>query len=88
MTSGMDDFARWLGDLARGGTASVRSQPYAWWDTTAARLVDAQLPGLADQVRSMASDVTTRSDWPDHLLAAMGPVVDRDEGMVSAGDGG
>ena len=72
MTSGMDDFARWLGDLARGGTASVRSQPYAWWDTTAARLVDAQLPGLADQVRSMASDVATRSDWPDHLLAAMG----------------
>ncbi|HEX5970203.1 MAG TPA: SWIM zinc finger family protein [Intrasporangium sp.] len=72
MTAGMDDFARWLGDLARGGTASVRSQPYSWWDTTAARLVDAQLPGLADQVRSMASDVNTRSDWPDHLLAAMG----------------
>ena len=72
MSSGIDDFARWLGDLARGGTASVRSQPYAWWDTTAARLVDAQLPGLADQVRSMASDVATRSDWPDHLLAAMG----------------
>jgi hypothetical protein len=72
MTSGIDDFARWLGDLARGGTASVRSQPYAWWDTTAARLVDAQLPGLADQVRSMASDVATRPDWPDHLLAAMG----------------
>ena len=72
MTAGMDDFARWLGDLARGGTASVRSQPYAWWDTTAARLVDAQLPGLADQVRSMASDVATRPDWPDHLLTAMG----------------
>ena len=72
MTAGMEDFARWLGDLARGGTASVRSQPFSWWDTTAARLVDAQLPGLADQVRSMASDVTTRSDWPDHLLAAMG----------------
>ena len=72
MTAGMEDFARWLGDLARGGTASVRSQPYAWWDTTAARLVDAQLPGLADQVRTMASEVNTRSDWPDHLLAAMG----------------
>jgi hypothetical protein len=50
----------------------VRAQPYAWWDTTAARLVDAQLPGLADQVRSMASDVTTRADWPEHLLAGMG----------------
>ncbi|WP_083807944.1 SWIM zinc finger family protein [Intrasporangium calvum] len=53
MTAGMEDFSRWLGDLARSGTAGVRSQPYTWWDTTAARLVDAQLPGLADQVRSM-----------------------------------
>ncbi|MDV3222054.1 SWIM zinc finger family protein [Intrasporangium sp.] len=72
MTGGMDDFARWLGDLARSGTASVRSQPYAWWDTAGARLVDAQLPGLADQVRSMASDVSSRSDWAEHLLSAMG----------------
>ncbi|GAA6525551.1 SWIM zinc finger family protein [Intrasporangium sp. DVR] len=72
MTAGMDDFARWLGDLARSGTAGVRSQPYAWWDATAARLVDAQLPGLAEQVRAMASDVSARPDWDDHLLAAMG----------------
>jgi hypothetical protein len=68
----MDDFALWLGDLARNGIASARSQPYSWWDTTAARLVDAQLPGLADQVRVMASEVNARPDWPEHLLTAMG----------------
>ncbi len=45
MDGGMDDFARWLTDLARSGTASARHQPYTWWDGTAARLVDAQLPG-------------------------------------------
>jgi len=72
MTAGMEDFSRWLGDLARSGTASVRSQPYTWWDTTAARLVDAQLPGLADQVRSMASEVSARADWDEHVLAALG----------------
>ncbi|EWT00678.1 hypothetical protein N865_21255 [Intrasporangium oryzae NRRL B-24470] len=72
MSAGMDDFARWLGDLARSGTASARQQPYSWWDSTAARLVDAQLPGLADQVRTMASDVSVRPDWSDHLLEAMG----------------
>lgn len=72
MTGGMDDFARWLGDLARSGTAGARQQPYRWWDATAARLVDAQLPGLADQVRAMASEVTVRPDWSDHLLPAMG----------------
>ncbi len=72
MTGGMEDFARWLGDLARGGIAGARSQPYSWWDTTAARLVDSQLPGLADQVRSMAGEVNARPDWPEHLLAALG----------------
>lgn len=72
MSGGMDDFARWLGDLARSGTASAKQQPYAWWDATAARLVDAQLPGLGEQVRAMASEVSSRSDWPEHLLLAIG----------------
>lgn len=72
MDAGMTDFATWLGDLVRGGTAAARHQPYSWWDGTAARLVDAQLPGLAEQVRTMASDVLTRDDWADHLLATTG----------------
>lgn len=72
MTAGMDDFALWLRDLVRGGLATARRQPYAWWDGTAARLVDAQLPGLAEQVRTMASDLHRRDDWADHLLATTG----------------
>ena len=72
MDGGMDDFARWLTDLVRTGTASARHQPYAWWDTTAARLVDAQLPGLADDVRSVGADVSWRPDWSERLLVALG----------------
>ena len=72
MSAGMDDFALWLGDLVRGGTAAARRQPYAWWDAAAGRLVDSQLPGLAEQVRTMASDVHRRADWADHLLATSG----------------
>ena len=51
MTAGLDELERWLGDLVRQGLAGARRQPYAYWDTMAARLVDAQLPGLADRVR-------------------------------------
>lgn len=72
MSAGVEEFARWLTDLVRGGLAAARRQPWAWWDATAARLVDAQLPGLADQVRAMAGDVATRADWTEHLLVETG----------------
>jgi hypothetical protein len=72
MDGGMDDFARWLTDLARGGTAAARHQSYTWWEGTAARLVDAQLPGLADDVRSVGGAVSGRPDWAERLLVAIG----------------
>jgi hypothetical protein len=72
MTTGMSDFALWLADLVRGGTVQARRQPWVWWDTAAARLVDAQLPGLAERVREAGSEVKRREDWPDHLLAELG----------------
>jgi hypothetical protein len=72
MSAGLDDFARWLTDLARGGLAAVRRHPWSWWDATAGRLVDAQLPGLAEQVRDMAGEVSTRDDWSEHLLVGAG----------------
>lgn len=72
MDAGIVDFRLWLNDLVRTGLASARTQPYSWWDAAAARLVDAQLPGLADQVRTMASTVSGRPDWSDHLLSAVG----------------
>lgn len=68
MDAGISDFARWLTDLVRTGLAGARNQPYSWWDSVAARLVDTQLPGLAEQVRTMGSDVHARTDWADHLL--------------------
>ncbi len=72
MTGGMEDFARWLTDLARSGTAAARQQPYGWWDGAAARLVDAQLPGLADDVRTVGGEVLGRPDWAERLLVALG----------------
>lgn len=72
MDAGVDDFERWLCDLVRDGLAGARQRTYEQWDATAARLVDAQLPGLADRVRSMGGDVHRRADWTDHLLTEIG----------------
>jgi hypothetical protein len=72
MTAGITDLSLWLADLVRGGTVQARRQPWGWWDAAAARLVDAQLPGLAERVRTMGSEVNRRDDWADHLLAELG----------------
>jgi hypothetical protein len=72
MDAGIADFARWLTDLVRTGLAPAHNQPYSWWDGVAGRLVDAQLPGLAEQVRAMGSDIHARADWADHLLSRTG----------------
>jgi hypothetical protein len=72
MSAGLDDFERWLFDLVRQGLAAARRQPYDYWDAAAARLVDAQVPGLAERVRGVGGAVVTRPDWAEHLLAEAG----------------
>jgi hypothetical protein len=72
MSAGMAELQLWLTDLVRGGLAAARQQPFAHWDGLAARLVDAQLPGLAERVRLTGSYVHTGPDWIDHLLTEAG----------------
>ena len=72
MADGLEELDRWLGDLVRQGMAAARRQPYGYWDAMAARLVDAQLPGLAERVRSVGGAVAVRDDWADHLLGELG----------------
>ncbi len=72
MDAGVEDFRLWLGDLVRGGLAAARTQPYSYWDTAAARLVDAQLPALAERVREAGSQVHARREWAAYLLAEVG----------------
>ncbi|GAA5156498.1 SWIM zinc finger family protein [Nocardioides marinquilinus] len=72
MDDGVDDLGTWLTDLVRGGLAEARRRPYAWWDAAAARLVDAQLPGLAEHVRDVGAGLAGRDDWADHLLHEVG----------------
>jgi hypothetical protein len=72
MTAGLDELDRWLADLVRQGLAGARRQPYAFWDAMAARLVDHQLPGLAERVRGVGGGVVARADWAEALLTECG----------------
>ena len=72
MSAGIDEFERWLFDLVRQGVASARHQPFAFWDAAAARLVDAQMPGLADRVRAIPAVIhSADGQWADRLLAEL-----------------
>lgn len=71
IAAGMAELELWLGDLLRAGLAAAASQPYSFWDTMAARLVDAQAPGAAAAVRDLAAIPHTGEGWPERLLAAV-----------------
>lgn len=53
MSDGLNELERWLIDVARTGLATLQAQPLATWEAQSARLVDAQLPGLANRLHEM-----------------------------------
>ncbi|WP_018637607.1 SWIM zinc finger family protein [Parafrankia elaeagni] len=71
--AGVAELNRWLCDIARDGLGAAQAQPAAWWEGLAARMVDAQAPGLADVVREMARLAARGgADWPDRLTDRLG----------------
>jgi hypothetical protein len=57
-----------LTDLLRGGLAGADRAGYQPWDEIAARMVDAQAPGLAARVRELGALPGTGGDWPSRML--------------------
>jgi hypothetical protein len=57
-----------LTDLLRGGLAGADRAGYQQWDEIAARMVDAQAPGLATRVRELGTVVAAGGDWPSLML--------------------
>lgn len=70
--AGLTDLEQWLQDIIRQGLATLPNHPYRFWDQAAARLVDAQAPGLARRVRSLASIPHSGKDWPERMLRSLG----------------
>jgi hypothetical protein len=66
---GMAELERWLSDLVASGLAQAQGRPFSYWDAMAARLVDAQAPAAATQVRRLAGVVRSGDGWPSRLLA-------------------
>ena len=72
MAAGLAELDRWLDDRVRTGLADPSLASYKTWDSLAARLVDAQVGGLANRVRRLAGLVGAHPDWHSQVLAELG----------------
>lgn len=72
VAAGLETLDLWLNDLVRSGLAGLETVSRKFWDQQAARMVDAQAPGIAARVRALAAVPNATPDWPDRLLAELG----------------
>ncbi len=68
VATGLTELDRWLCDQVRQGLAASQRSGYRHWDDIAARMVDAQAPGLAERLRSLAAVPYSGSGWDGRLL--------------------
>ena len=71
MGAGLEELSRWMGDQVRYGLSALSGQ-YGEWERLAARMVDAQAPGMAARLRALEGIVDKGEDWPGRLLGRMG----------------
>jgi hypothetical protein len=72
IAAGLNELELWLTDLVRHGLAQAQAQPPRYWDHMAARMVDAQAPGLARRLRDMAGLPGTGLGWQERLAEQLG----------------
>lgn len=72
MAAGLEELEQWLRDQVRAGLAATPRGGYAAFDAVAARMVDAQVPGVASSLRRLAPTVASGDGWPGRLLEEYG----------------
>ncbi|MGA5416901.1 hypothetical protein [Streptomyces pseudogriseolus] len=68
ITAGATELEQRLADLLRGGLITAEQSGPALWEETAARMVDAQAPGLANRARELGALAGSGADAPVRLL--------------------
>lgn len=72
VSAGIQELRLWLEDRIRQGLIALQQESYQVWDSIAARMVDAQAPGLARRLRELAGMVHLGASGHQQLLAQLG----------------
>jgi hypothetical protein len=70
VSGGLEELDRWLSDQVRGGLAGFERTGSYHVDHMAARMVDAQAPGVASLLRSIPAELTGVG-WPERVLSQL-----------------
>jgi hypothetical protein len=70
VAAGLEELDRWLHDQVRTGLSVWERRAWTHVDGVAARMVDAQAPGVAGMLRGLPG-LLARDAWPEHLLDAL-----------------
>ncbi|MEU1277476.1 hypothetical protein [Streptomyces sp. NPDC005805] len=68
ISTGATELEQRLADVVRAGLASAGAAGQGAWEETAARMVDAQAPGLAARARELGAIPGSGPGWPVRLL--------------------
>jgi hypothetical protein len=71
VAAGLDELDQWLCDQIRTGIAGLDRAGYAHFDQMAARMVDAQAPGIAGMLRAIPAELAGVG-WPSPVLEQLG----------------
>ena len=74
VAAGLKELELWLRDLVRAGLATAQTRPISYWDQIAARMVDAQAPGVARRLRELPNVIQSSVDWTERLLQQIGSI--------------
>lgn len=66
------ELQRWLGDQITRGFGALDAAALQGWRTVAARMVDAQAPGLGQRVLAAAQVWRQGADWPERMISRLG----------------
>ena len=72
VATGLAELEVWLGDQVRAGLTAARAAGYGHAEAMAARMVDAQAPGVASALRRLSGIPMSGDGWPGRLLAEYG----------------
>lgn len=72
VVDGLEQLDVWLADVVRSGLGRLASEGAAAFEAQARRLVDAQAPGLAAQVRALRESIGRGDDWTARVLGELG----------------